>query len=201
MVVMWSDLRKYNKSRRSRWGDGCLGCILETCSIGSFVSAVVFVWWANFRWCGGDCHGGRVLTQRYDVFCMVRTCKKMSHILRPSLTAYAHADEDAFFIFVHKCVCVNVIFRPYLRRRLQKRRCRLCWRFHLELDRQRRSFFSVGPTKTNEVEGFLMTRHLTNSYMKVWIWILAPQEPSPRTNWRYPFFAFQRYLKHPRTSS
>ena len=44
------------------------------------------------------------------------------------------------------------------------------------------------PTKTNEVEGFLTTSHLTNSYIKVWIWILAPQEPSPRTNWRYTIF-------------
>ena len=42
------------------------------------------------------------------------TMKSASEIVvRPSLTVNAHADEDAFFfIFVHECVCVNVIFRP-----------------------------------------------------------------------------------------
>jgi len=40
-----------------------------------------------------------------------------------------------------------VIFDLRFWRRLQKQRCDLCWRFHLELGWQRRSFISVGQRK------------------------------------------------------
>ena len=75
-------------------------------------------------------------------------------ILGPPLPWTLTLTKTRFFIFVHECVCVNVIFRPYLRRRLQKRRCRLRWRFHLELDRRRRSFFSVGRRRRTKSKVF-----------------------------------------------
>jgi hypothetical protein len=48
--------------------------------VGSSVSEMVFVWWLDFWWCGRDRHGGRVLTQCRDIFCMVRAWKKMSRV-------------------------------------------------------------------------------------------------------------------------
>ena len=64
MVVVWGDLKKYNESRRSRWGGCCLGCVLEMCGVGSFffcdgfcaVTWFLTVWrdavmWCFFAWC------------------------------------------------------------------------------------------------------------------------------------------------------
>lgn len=68
MMLVGFDLKKYNKSRQSRWVNRCLGCRLGLCGGRSSVSAMVFVWWLDFWWCGRDCHGGRVLTWWCDVF-------------------------------------------------------------------------------------------------------------------------------------
>jgi hypothetical protein len=43
MVVAGFFLEKYDESGRSRWRYCRLGCDLELCGIGSFVSATVFV--------------------------------------------------------------------------------------------------------------------------------------------------------------
>jgi hypothetical protein len=43
MVVVGFDLEKYDESGRSCWGYCRLGCGLELCGIGSFVSVMVFV--------------------------------------------------------------------------------------------------------------------------------------------------------------
>ena len=76
IVVVGFNLKKYDESRQLHSGCCCLGCVLGLCGIGSFVSLMVFVWWAHFWQAGGDHHGGWVLTRWCDIFCMVRTCKK-----------------------------------------------------------------------------------------------------------------------------
>jgi hypothetical protein len=48
MVVVGLILENYVESRRSRWGCCCLGCFLELRGVRSFVSAMVFVWLADF---------------------------------------------------------------------------------------------------------------------------------------------------------
>ncbi len=55
----------------------CCGCGLGLCGVGSFVSEMVFMGWPEFWRCGGDNHGGRVLTALCEIFfCMLWAWKK-----------------------------------------------------------------------------------------------------------------------------